>query len=114
MSWEKKISLVLGDVAFYILKDVRPYTDFSLIINILSRAGVDIGDLNHSTSFVSNWAPVCAEVVDRQLKDFLVAPMIQTGQRPPVKILGDKGTWKHNTRMMSGLTTVVPDLPSLI
>ena len=40
--------------------------------------------------------------------------MIQTGQRPPVKILGDKGTWKHNTRMMSGLTTVVPDSPSLI
>ena len=64
MSREKKISLVLGDVAFYILKHGRPYTDFSLILNILSRAGVDIGDLNHSTSFVSNWAQVCAEVVD--------------------------------------------------
>jgi hypothetical protein len=59
-SREKKIGLVLGDVAFYILKNGRPYTDFSLLVGILARAGVDVGDLNHSSKFVEQWGLFCA------------------------------------------------------
>ena len=83
-------------------------------MNILSAAGVDVGDLNHSPEFVANWGPVCASVIEMKLKTFLGTPLLQTGHRPPVKGVADKATWQHNTRMLSGLVTVVPDSPQLL
>ena len=106
---EKKISLVLGDVAYFLLKQGRPYTDFPVHVNLLSRAGVDVGDLNHSFQFVRHWSPMCAEVVDKRMTTFFHTVMPQTGLRPVAKVVADKGTWKHESRMLCGLVTVVPD-----
>ena len=47
--------------------------------------------------------------VENRLKEFLGKRLDQTGKRPPVKVLCDKATWKHNSRMVSGVTTFVPD-----
>ena len=111
---EKKIGKVLGCVAYYLIRQGRPNTDFPLLVNILAVAGVDVGDLNHSSEFVANWGPVCAGVIERKLKCHLNTPMQQTGQLPPVKGVADKATWQHFTRMISGLVTVVPDSECLI
>ena len=35
--------------------------------------------------------------------------MIQTGQKPPCKVVADKATWQHQTRQLIGIVTVVPD-----
>ena len=111
---ERKIGLVLGHVAFYLIKQGRPNSDFTTLVNILSAAGLDVGDLNHSSEFVANWGPVCASVIEMKLKRFLGTPLLQTGHRPPVKGVADKATWQHNTRMLCGLVTVVPDSSQLL
>lgn len=111
---EKKIGRVLGDVGFYLLKLGRPNTDFPILVHILARAGVDVGDINHSSEFVANWAPVCGEVVEARVVSYFQSVLPQTGRRPPAKAICDKATWKHETRMVSGLVTVVPDSPELI
>ena len=75
---------------------------------------MDVGDLNHSTEFVAQWGPECAGVIQNRLKCYLGKALQQTGYRPPVKGVADKATWKHHTRMISGLVTVVPDSPILL
>ena len=114
VSREKKIGGVLGCVAYYLLKQGRPNTDFPVLVNILAAAGVDIGDLNHSSEFVAHWGPVCASVIQKKLKTYLGTALLQTGYRPPCKGVADKATWQHYTRMICGLVTVVPDSPCLL
>ena len=80
----------------------------------MSVAGVDVGALNHSKEFVANWAPVCAKEIQNKLQNYLGTAMVQTGHKPPCKGVADKATWKHHTRMISGLVTVVPDSPDLL
>ena len=45
---EMKIGLVVGDICYYLLNQGRSYEDFTLLVNIMSKAGVDMGDINHS------------------------------------------------------------------
>ena len=35
--------------------------------------------------------------------------MVQTGYKPPAKVVADKATWQHQTRQLIGVVTVVPD-----
>jgi hypothetical protein len=114
MGREKRICAVMGNISFYLLKNGRPNSDFTPLVNILSKAGVDVGDLNHSTEFVANWASVCGEVVQKRVQQYFQTLLPQTGRRPPAKVIADKATWKHETRMVSGLVTVVPDTAELI
>ena len=58
---EKNIGQVLGQVVYYLLKNGRPNSDFPILISILSSAGVDIGELNHSEKFVANWLSILAD-----------------------------------------------------
>ena len=53
-------------------------------------------------------------VIQNKIKTFLSTPMIQTGFRPPVKIIADKDTLKHRTRQLVSLLVVVPDADNLI
>ena len=114
MSRDKRVGAVLGAVSYYLLKKGRPQEDYTTLVNLLSRAGVDVGDINHSFKFVAKFAPAAAEVVKGRVSTYFQTALVQTGRRPPVKILADKATWKHRTRMVSGLVTVVPDTPVLL
>jgi hypothetical protein len=111
MGREKRVAAVLGSVSYYLLKKGRPQEDFTTLVNLLSRAGVDVGDLNHSTNYVAKFAPVTAAVVQGRVASYFQTPLLQTGRRPPAKLIADKATWKHETRMVSGMVTVVPDTP---
>jgi len=108
---ERRVAAVLGSIAYYLEKKGRPQEDFTILVNLLSRAGVDVGDLNHSSYFVTKFAPVMAAAVQGRVSAYFQKPLLQTGRRPPAKLIADKATWKHDTRMVSGLVTVVPDTP---
>ena len=114
VSREKKIGSLLGTIVYYLKKLGRPDTDFPIIVSMLSKAGVDCGDINHSARFPAKWAPVCADDIQGRLKGFLAKPLVQTGYRPKVKKMADKATWQHKTRMVSGLLTVIPDSDTLL
>ena len=58
ISRDKRVGAVLGAVSYYLLKKGRPHEDYKTLVNLLSRAGVDAGDINHSTDFVAKFAPV--------------------------------------------------------
>ena len=38
-----------------LLMDFEPKTDFILLVDLLSKAGCDVGDINHSFRFVDKW-----------------------------------------------------------
>ena len=111
---EKRISKVLGDVCFFMVKQGRPYTDFPLLLNILSKAGVDVGDINHSDKFPLKFSKELEQVIMKRVQKYLSTPLSQTGQKPPVKGVADKATYKHDSRMYAGVVTVVPDSPDTI
>ena len=111
---ESRIGQALGHVAYYLLKLGRPNKDYVYLVDVLAKAGVDVGQLNHSEKFVAKWGPVCAEVIDRKLVRFFTTVLPQTGHRPHAKAICDKATWKHETRMMSGLVSAVPDSDQLL
>ena len=87
----------------------RPYTDYTLLVDLLAKAGVEVGDLNHSRDFISRWGPKCGEVIKQRVQNFFKTRLPQTGRLPHAKVTTDKATYKHRTRMVSGLITVVPD-----
>ena len=111
---EKRISKVLGDVCFFMAKKGRPYSDFPLLLNILSKAGVDVGDINHSEKFPLKFSKELEQVIMKRVQKYLSTPLSQTGQKPPVKGVADKATYKHDSRMYAGVVTVVPDSPDTI
>lgn len=105
----KKIGMVLGRLIYHLQKLGRPNTDFTPLVDILQKSGVDVGEINHSAEFVKKFSPVCASVVNSKIKEHLETRLPQTGQRPPVKIVCDKATWQHKTKQLTGVVTVVPD-----
>jgi hypothetical protein len=111
---EKRISRILANISYYLVKHGRPNSDFTLLISVLAKAGIDCGDINHSSEFVAKFAPVCAAVVKSRLQQYFMTPLPHTGQKPPAKGVADKATWKHETRMVSGLVTAVSDSPVLL
>lgn len=111
---EKRIARVLGHVVFFMATQGRPYTDFPLLVNILSKAGVDVGDINHSEKFPVKFSKELEKVVMTRLQKFLSTPLVQTGQKPPTKGVADKATYKHDSRMYAGVVTVTPDSPDCI
>lgn len=83
----RRIGLILGTLAYYLLKLGRPHTDFVVLVAILAKCGVDVGELNHSKEFVAAWKLSCAEVIQRRLRKFFSTRLPQTGQLPPVKVI---------------------------
>jgi hypothetical protein len=75
---------------------------------------VDVGDLNHSSYFVSKFAHVKAAMMQGRVASYFETPLLKNGRRPPAKLIANKATWKHETMMVSGLVTVVLDTPELL
>ena len=76
--------------------------------------GVDLGDINHSKEFYSEFMPYVASQISARLKTYFSSTLEQTGYRPPVNVQADKGTNCHRTRQLTSCVTVVPDSPNLL
>ena len=83
--------------------------DFTTLVYLHSANGSDVGDINHSSRFPSQFLKHVAKVVQQHLQQYLSSRLVQTGHRPPAKIVADKATWQHQTRQLIGVVTVVPD-----
>ena len=108
------IGLVLGCICYLILKRGRPYEDYTDFVSLLSKFGVDVGEINHSFNFVGKFRAKAAEGILRRWKDHLSSRCPQTGCLPPCKILGDMATWQHWTRQAVGLAVLMPGSKQLI
>ena len=108
-SRNKAVALKICRMAYYLLKAGRPDTDFTTLIYLHSVNGCDVGDINHSFNFVPQFLKHVAQVIEDRLKRFLCTRTVQTGFKPPVKIVADKATWQHQTRQIIGIVTVIGD-----
>ena len=76
--------------------------------------GLDVGDINHSKEFYSNYRSFVADEVRNCLSSYFTSRLQPTGFLPPVNVQADKGTNCHRTRQFTSVTTVVPDSKDLI
>ena len=110
----QKIGLTLGRTAFYLLSNGRPCSDFTQLLSMQHSNGADIGDINHSTDFISNMAQSFSKAITSRIKEHLSTRLPQTGCLPPCKVVEDGATYRHDTRQLVGLTTIFPgDKPLL-
>ena len=108
-SRNKAVALKICRIAYFLLKNGRPDTDFTTLIYLHSANGCDIGDINHSYNFPPLFLKHVARVIEDLLKNHLNTRLPQTGHKPPLKVVADKATWQHQTRQLIGIVTVVPD-----
>ena len=74
-----------------------------------SANGCDIGYINHSYNCPPKFLRHVSKVIENNLKSYLNTRLVQTGYKPPLKVVADKATWQHQTRQLIGVVTIVPD-----
>ena len=110
----KKCGMNLSRTCYHILYNGRPTSDFTELLSIQHSNGADIGDLNHSFNFVTGIASAFSGVITGRVKKHLSTRLPQTGCLPPCKVVEDGATYRHDTRLLIGVTTVFPgDKPLL-
>ena len=113
-SRNEKCGMNLARTAYYLLSNGRPSCDFTQLLSMLHKNGCDIGDINHSTDFVTNLAQCLSTVIERREKSYLSTRLPQTGCLPPCKVVEDGATYRHDTRHLIGITTIFPGNKPLI
>ena len=66
----KIVAQRIARIAYYLVKQGRPDTDFPTLVYLHSRNGCDVGDINHSYRFPAEFLKHVAGVVQDKLKDF--------------------------------------------
>ena len=107
-SRNKRVGSILSKLAYFNFVHKRPDTDYPDQVYMLSSFGLDIGELNHSTLFTRRLLPHIGSSVENRVKKYLSSPLLSTGYKPPIKVIADKVTWKHQTRQLIGVVTAVP------
>ena len=109
-----KCGMNLARTAYHILSNGRPTSDFTELLSMQHSNGCDIGDINHSSHFITKMASSFSTVITERVKEHLCTKLPQTGCLPPCKVVEDGATYKHDTRILIGLTTVFPGSKPLI
>ena len=76
--------------------------------------GLDVGGINHSSEFYSNFMPFVSEQVTERLKSFFSSRLDHTGCKPPVNLQADKRTNIHRAGQFTSVMTVAPESPKLL
>ena len=76
--------------------------------------GLNVGDINHSSEFYSNFMPFISEQVNERLKSFFSSRLDHTVFKPPVNLQADKWTNVHRSRQFISVVTFIPESPKLL
>lgn len=87
--------MVVSGVAYEVICSGQSFREFSRQISMLDVNGVDVGNINHSINFLSQFLEnIYAELLESFAK-FLHTSLPCTGQLPPLCLKPDKFTHKH-------------------
>ena len=114
MSRNKKIGQTLGRSVYKGIYTGTAHSLYPIEVAMLAKKKVDVGELNHSVNFSTEFADCVGEVVKARVVKYLSSPLAQTGLKPPVKVVADKATHKHWSNNLTGVVTLVPGATSLI
>ena len=104
----------LARTSYYVLNNGRPTSDFTELLSMQHSNGCEIGDINHSVHFVNKVAGSFSNVITGRVKSHLATRLPQTGCLPPCKVVEDSATYRHDTRLFIGLTTLFPGSKPLL
>ena len=110
----KAAALRCARLCYELYRKGRPFTDYPETVAAVVAGGTFMGETNHSAEFAASFLTSVAAVVREKITLYLKTPLLQTGFKPPVKIVADKDTKKHRTRQIIALTTFFPDAEELI
>ena len=88
LSRNDKAAMIVGRQAYSHIKMRRPEQDFEKELFLLSKAGVDIGTLNHSANFIGKFRPFLDKTIRLQINNFFSTPTIPTGFTPALAYTG--------------------------
>ena len=88
LSRNDKAGMIVCRQAYSHIKMRRPKQDFEKELFLLSKAGVDIGTLNHSAIFIDKFRPVLDKTIRLQITNFFSTPTIPTGFTPALAYTG--------------------------
>ena len=98
--------------AGYLIGSCKRNVEQEILQSVLN--GLDVGDINHSSEFHSNFMSFVSEQVTERLKSFISSRLEHTGFKPPVNLQADKGINVHITRQFTSVVTVFPESPKLL
>ena len=98
--------------AGYLIGSCKRNVEQEILQSVLN--GLDVGDINHSSEFHSNFMSFVSEQVTERLKSFFSSRLEHTGFKQPVNLPADKGINVHITRQFTSVVTVFPESPKLL
>lgn len=97
-----KVGMVLGRQAYNVLVKSDSYLIYENNVAILAASGVDVGNLNHSEKFVSEFGKSVHTELMNQMQTFLNTPLPATGRPAPISVIADKITPNRRTMQIVG------------
>ena len=110
-SRDRSIGLRAGTVCYYLYSKGVSNCHYPELVNMVQKMGVDMGNLNHSRRFPEKFVEAQAEVIKGRVVNHLGTRLVATGNLPPVNLIFDKATFRHWTRNIVGVVTLVPGAP---
>ena len=87
-SRNERAGMIVFRQAYSHIKMRRPDRDFEKELFLLSKAGCDIGNINHSANLIGKFRPFLHKTIKQQISNFFSSPMIVTGFTPALAYTG--------------------------
>ena len=104
VSRNRQAGLNIGRIVYKNIALRQAKRDFEIDILNTSRAGGEVGNINHSCSFVLRLRPYLANAVRDKKRSFLSDTTLQTGCLPCMCFSADGATYKRECRHFQGKT----------
>ena len=102
VSRNRKAGFNIGRIAYKNVRLRQAKRDFEIDILLTSRAGGEVGNVNHSSEFVRRLRPCLADAVRDFKRSYFSTPTLQTGCLPCFCCSFDGGTYKRECRHFQG------------
>ena len=87
-SRNERAGMIVFRQAYSHIKMRRPDRDFEKDLFLLSKAGCDIGNINHSANLIGKFRPFLHKTIKQQISNFFSSPMMVTGFTPALAYTG--------------------------
>ena len=102
LSRNRQAGLNIGRLVYKNVALRQAKRDFEVDVLLTSRAGGEVGNINHGGTFVLRLRPFLADAVRARKRSFLSTPTPQTGFLPGMCLSADGATYKRECRHFQG------------
>jgi len=96
-----KVGMNLDRQAYKILKCGDSHLQYETDVAVLDAQGTDVGHLNHSRKFVTEFSKSATKTLMKQVEKLTNEPLAATGRPSPISVIADKLTPNRRTMQIS-------------